>query len=153
LRRPAPGTIVRVSVSEHGFVYAVLLRTPFVRFFEQQHVGASPNVAELQNAKILFEVAMGDSAIRDGRWPVVGVMPVDESYRPAEFVQDEKGCEIVDAAGRRAATVEECMGLERASIWQPEHIESRLADHFAGRPNVHVQEGRLRMPGERPWPW
>ena len=39
----------------------------------------------------------------------------------------------------RLAIAEECVGLERAAVWEPEHVEDRLRDHFAGRSNRWVE--------------
>ena len=44
----------------------------------------------------------------------------------------------------RPATREQCLGLERAAVWEPENIESRLADHYAGRPNAWADSLRLQ---------
>jgi hypothetical protein len=38
-----------------------------------------------------------------------------------------------------AATRQECLGLERAAVWEPEHVEDRLRDHYAGVTNKWVE--------------
>jgi len=43
----------------------------------------------------------------------------------------------------RPASREECAGLEAAAVWEPEHVEDRLRDHFAGRPNKWVESLRI----------
>jgi hypothetical protein len=37
-------------------------------------------------------------------------------------------------------------GLEKAAIWAPEHVEDRIADHFAARPNKWLKS--LALQGE-----
>jgi len=44
----------------------------------------------------------------------------------------------------RQASRAECEGLERCAVWEPEHVEDRLRDHFAGKPNVWVESLRLK---------
>jgi hypothetical protein len=35
-------------------------------------------------------------------------------------------------------------GLEKAAVWDPEHVEDRIQDHFAGRPNIWLKSLQLR---------
>lgn len=41
------------------------------------------------------------------------------------------------------ATKEECSGLERSAVWEPEHVEDRLIDHFENRPNKWVESLKI----------
>jgi hypothetical protein len=43
----------------------------------------------------------------------------------------------------RPAKRKECVGLECCAVWDPEHVEDRLKDHFAGIPNKWVQSMAL----------
>ncbi|GGM57342.1 hypothetical protein GCM10011608_47820 [Micromonospora sonchi] len=40
---------------------------------------------------------------------------------------------------RPAGPAEDCVGLERAAVWDAAHIEERLRDQHAGRPNPHLE--------------
>jgi hypothetical protein len=61
-------------------------------------------------------------------------------------VADFRQCTIFDTSGNsRAATPEECIGIERASVWDTHHIEERLLDTFMGRPNVAEMHSRVRL--------
>ena len=54
--------------------------------------------------------------------------------RFTQELADFRKCTIFDSAGReRPATPEECVGLERAEVWEIQHIEDRLLDTFEGR--------------------
>ena len=35
----------------------------------------------------------------------------------------------------KVRTKEDCVGLERASLWQADQMEERLQDHFTGKKN------------------
>jgi hypothetical protein len=43
------------------------------------------------------------------------------------------------------ATLAECSGLERAAVWDPEHVVDRLRDHAAGRPNQWVESLKINI--------
>lgn len=45
--------------------------------------------------------------------------------------------------GEEPASRQELEGLEVAAVWDPEHVEDRLRDHFSGRPNKWVESIRL----------
>jgi hypothetical protein len=57
-------------------------------------------------------------------------------------------CEIIDEAfNARPAAPEECVGLEGVAVWDPTHVEDRLRDHYAGRPNAHLAYMKVKLPG------
>ncbi len=61
---------------------------------------------------------------------------------PPKFIQDpfdKKIFSLYENGVIRPATREQCLGLERASVWEPEHVEDRLRAHYAGNLN-HVVE-------------
>jgi hypothetical protein len=39
---------------------------------------------------------------------------------------------------------EDCVGLERAAVWEPEHIEDRLRDHFNGIKNIWEESLKIK---------
>ncbi len=45
----------------------------------------------------------------------------------------------------RPATTGECIGLEAAAVWEAEHVEDRLRDHFAGQLNKWVEQLRAKI--------
>jgi hypothetical protein len=56
-------------------------------------------------------------------------------------------CVIVDADGNeRKVPPAECVGLERSAVWSAENVESRLEDHYGGRPNGTVERMRVMLP-------
>jgi len=44
----------------------------------------------------------------------------------------------------RKGTRKESQGLEAAAVWEPEHIEDRLRDHFDGKPNKWLESLRIK---------
>ena len=57
-----------------------------------------------------------------------------------------RDCLIFDTAGNeRRAEPQECLGLERASVWEEVGVEERLLDTFMGRPNDSVEHLKVRL--------
>ncbi|RYZ25885.1 MAG: hypothetical protein EOO10_17075 [Chitinophagaceae bacterium] len=95
---------------------------------------------------MLFIVTIYSSVIPSGRWPRVGKADVKQQLKALrlKFIQDPLNLasfELYDpnTGDIRKATRQECVGLERSSVWAAEHVESRIGDHFAGKENVWVQ--------------
>lgn len=109
----------------------------------------SVNPTDLDGYSVAFRVPVMDSAFkRGGRWRVIGRHPLrdDESPDTRRFKQDAITGELSiywedSVRGtwhEEPATLEECADLERSAVWNANHIEDRLRDHFAGRPNIWV---------------
>lgn len=92
---------------------------------------------------VLFYAAVMDYALKRGRWAVVGNLPLppDLVYAPPRFIQDpirKNSFSIYEKGEIRAATKQECIGLERAAVWSPEQVEERIRDHYEGNRNKWV---------------
>jgi hypothetical protein len=99
----------------------------------------------------LFISAVHKSAYSTERWGSVllklpkAVLP----EIPCFFRQDPlnpENCEIFNTQGEtRSASPSECAGIERSAVWSAEHVESRLTDSYAGRPNAFVESLRVKV--------
>ncbi len=49
------------------------------------------------------------------------------------------------AGNERRAEPRECIGLERASVWEEVGVEERLLDTFRGRPNATAERHKVRL--------
>jgi len=85
------------------------------------------------------------------KWEIVGKVEVHESVNelPSFFIWDQiaKKYEIYNYEGDYKpipSNYEECKDLECAASWDSMHIESRLEDFFAGRPNKWLEDTRPR---------
>jgi len=88
-------------------------------------------------------------AVKRGRWAVVGHIALDEALMnpPPFFMQDalrKDSFSLYQKGQIRPATKSECVGLERAAVWDPTHVEDRLRDHYAGRKNKWVESLKIR---------
>jgi hypothetical protein len=127
-----------------SYVFCIALPEADFVFFD--HRSSTPEAPrDLLKLPQLFRVSVHKSAWNKGRWLRVGVLEVPEDLlQPVpRFMRDALKTDqysIYLNGNVRPASRNECLGLERASVWEPEHVESRLSDHYAGKPNVWVQQ-------------
>jgi hypothetical protein len=94
----------------------------------------------------LFVVLVTRAAYSTGRWgrplrllPENEIIPIPKFF--SQGVINKFDCKIIDPVAHRKVTANpsECIGLEREAVWSPEHIESRILDTYAGRPNIYAE--------------
>lgn len=146
-----PGAVLRVRLEDGTHTYARMLsHSPYLAVYDARRSDDDVDVEQIVRSPVLFVVAVSAAAYRSGRWERVGWVPLLAAavVVPEFFLQDifdPQQCQVVDHLGRaRAATPEECVGLERAAVWAAEHIEERVRDHYQNRPNAHLEAMKLR---------
>jgi hypothetical protein len=146
--RFTPGAVLRLPLPDGKPAYAVMLATfPYLAFYADD-----PGLAEghAPAGEPIFTVAVQRKAYSTDGWGKVAFRLPPESLPPIPpfFRQDAmrpEQCEIVDASGgSRPATPAECAGLERSAVWGAVHVESRIRDHLAGRPNAFAESMKLK---------
>jgi hypothetical protein len=150
-QRFEPGAVLRVDLDEATHTYARMLsHPPYLAVYDARSGDDDVAVEVIVGRPVLFVVAVAYAAWRSGRWRQVGVIPLAAADVPIpEFfgqdIGDPRQCQVVDHLGReRAATPEECVGLERSAVWAAEHVEERIRDHYQGRPNAYLESMKLR---------
>lgn len=142
------GAIVKVPFEGTRHTYARLLTSPVIAFYDAATDIGLP-LDDILPRPILFRIAVMKHAITSGRWTVVGVKPLEPSLQEATifFRQDATNPDHLffhQEGHESPATREDCLKLERAAVWEPEHVEERLADYYAGRINQWVELLRLK---------
>lgn len=141
-QRRIVGAVLKVPLDGQWHSYAWTLPEADFAFFDLRTKSDAP-VEEVVRNPIAFRVAVHKSAWVTGRWPRVGkASPPPAILAPVPtFIRDAiDGRFSIYLLGEiRRATREECLGLERCAVWDPEHIEDRLRDHFNGVPNKWVE--------------
>ena len=133
------GAIAQVPLGDYH-TYAWMLKKFEWAFLDARSTTAMP-VAEVATRPVLFRLWVMRSAYGSGRWLKVGTAAVpEELMRPVgRFVYDmiskQFGITLDGGASRRPATADECKSLECAAVWNAQHVEDRLRDHYAGVPN------------------
>ena len=132
------GSIIKVPLNEDYHTYARILPGTSFAFYDHRTTDEIEDLTKIISSPILFIISVQNYAITRGRWLKIGKIPLEESLlkEPPRFVQDALNpeiFEIVENGNRRKATIEECMGLERLSVWQPAAVEKRLIEHYNGK--------------------
>jgi len=149
-QRRKSGDIVKVPIDSNWHTYARVLNEPLIAFYDARtNRDLSPE--EIVTRPILFTLWVMNRAITSGRWKRVAHISPDPALlkEPAFFKQDTLNplsYSIYRAGQEIQATKEECRGLERAAVWDAEHVEDRLRDHYLGQPNKWVESLKLQIP-------
>jgi hypothetical protein len=144
------GAIIRISLGNGDFAFGQILDKANFAFFALKTKSEDPDINIIVSRPILFIVAVYDRAVTSGRWKKIGKLAIDESLLklPNKFIQDSHTgkFEIYDAntGETRSSTRDEVQDLECAAVWEPEHVESRLRDHYDGKENVWVNQLKLQ---------
>lgn len=153
-RKKKPGTIVLIDLGEGYQVYARELQHPFEAVYDTRTIDPM-EPEQIINRPSLFIVAVFDKAFR--RWQKVGyaLLRPNELTVPDRFIQDvinPEDCRIIDVSGEeRPATIEECVGLEAAAIWDSDEVEDRVRDHYADRKNVWLESLKVKRLDDEPY--
>jgi hypothetical protein len=145
----SPGAVLRIQLADGSFGYGRLRAFPFVAFYDFHTKERVSDLNEITSKSILFTLAVHES-VQD-TWEIIGEMPLEESLKQpvVQFMQDVidyRKCWIVDSEGNEGpARPEECLGLERAAVWEAQHVEKRLLDTFMDRPNRSVEGAKVRF--------
>ena len=133
------GNIVEIDLGG-TWAYGQAITYPLMGFYPAREKRLS-DLASLKKEDFAFRIWVMKYAIGKNGWPIVGRLEVtsDEKAEPWFFKKDLVSGKLTryrDSTGKEiAATLAECAALECAAVWDPKHVESRLADQFAGRPN------------------
>jgi hypothetical protein len=148
-QRPDPGLFVRIPLADGSFGYGRVLEAPYMAFYKYRTPQPDSDLNRIASQPVLFTLAVNRAALKS--WEALGRKPLEEQLtRPiVQFTQDilnPADCTIFDTVGNeRAATPEECVGLESAAVWEQHHVEARLLDTFMGRPNDVAERMKVRL--------
>jgi hypothetical protein len=145
---------VEIDLHDGAKAYGRVLEEPLVAFYATRTLDgeATPSLAEIAGWPVAFKIWVMNYAVTKGRWKVIGTLPLspDLQAKPDFFKRDVMSGRLTihdDNAPphyERPATLAECEHLECAAVWEPEHVEDRLRDYFAGRSNRWVESLRIK---------
>jgi hypothetical protein len=143
------GAYWAIPMPDNSFGFCRLLTFPYAEFVEINAREALVGSAELDSSAVLFAIAIHKSSLR--RWIPTKVqtqLPVTDKL-PTVFMQDvtnPEQCAIRDPDGNtRVARPDECVGLERAAVWEAPAVEARLWDALCGRPSARAESLRVKV--------
>lgn len=137
---------------QNGYhTYGRILENGCYAFYDGLERKEINDLQDLAKRKILFIIAVYNSAINSGRWIKIGKLPLDDELKnlPLNFIKDALDPEYFKIYNPntgiiRPAEKMECSGLECAAVWEAEHVEERILDHYAGKPNKWVESLKLK---------
>ena len=144
-QRRIPGSILEIQLEDKSLSYAQVLKMG-VAFFDLNAKDSLTDLNIIPEKPVLFIIEIYDHIITKGRWKIVGNLPIrpDLINPPLKFIQHQLNpdkFELYDpiSGDSYPATRDECIGLERAAVWEAEHVEERLIDHYNNRENIWVK--------------
>ncbi|HEX5749898.1 MAG TPA: Imm26 family immunity protein [Archangium sp.] len=148
-RKHTTGAFFRIALADGSFGYARLLEPPYMAFYDYRTTIPDSDLDRISSSPVLFRIAVRHLALNE--WEVLGHRALEAPLTEpvVQFMQDLGDfhrCTIFDTAGNeRAAEPRECVGLERAAVWERDSVEGRLLDAFLGRPNADVEHLEVRL--------
>jgi hypothetical protein len=145
------GDILKIDLGDGVHSYGQVAEEPLVVFFDGAFSEALPP-EQATALPVLFRIWVHNDAVKTGIWEVIGNLPLapENAVEPFFYKQDAitgtlslYHSSFADRGWERPASATECDGLECAAVWDPEHVEDRLRDHYAGQPNRWLE--RLRI--------
>jgi len=143
------GVFVRIALADGSFGYGRLLESPYAAFYNHRTTSPDSELDRIASKPILFRIAVRHLAL--DAWEFIGQRALEEHLTQpvVQFMQDLgnfRRCTLFDTAGNeRAAEPQECVGLERAAVWEQSSVEQRLLDAFQGRPNADEEHLKVRL--------
>ncbi|RYD84146.1 MAG: hypothetical protein EOP84_06330 [Verrucomicrobiaceae bacterium] len=136
------GNVFEVALPGPGFAYGMVIDSPLAAFFDFRFA-QRPSIADILSHPVAFRIWVMRSCFGKTGWPVIGSTSVPDALtKTPDFYKFDcisRSFSLYRGQLEEPATREQCLGLERAAVWSAAHVESRLNDHFAGRPNQWVQ--------------
>lgn len=155
------GAIVKIQLSKNKTVFGRLLPGlssmvsvyDFVITENQPH----PSLEEIVSKPIIFTCGFFRTIITKGIYEIIGYKELTEaevkSITPlfTQDLVDIDDCIIFwPQGGERKATPEECVGLERSSVWDEQGIRNRIEDYYQGKKNFHVELDKVILSKDDP---
>lgn len=144
-----PGTFFRIPLGDGSSGYGRLLESSYTAFYKHRTSEPDLDLDRIASKPVLFKTAVRQLAWY--AWDVIGWRELEEHLtqplvRFTQDVGDFRQCTIFDTAGNeRAAEPQECVGIERAVVWEQQAIEERLLDALMGRPNADEERLKVRL--------
>jgi hypothetical protein len=144
------GDFLRIPLSNGTFAYGRVIDDTYAAFYDYSTSEPEADLDVIQSKPVMFRIAVRRRPGKD-KWEVIGRRDLEaELARPVvQFTQDLANpakCVIFDSAGyERAATPQECVGIEKAAVWDADNVERRLLAHVLGLPDDQSERLKVRL--------
>lgn len=141
------GAILEINIEKSYYTYAQILGKANYAFFDYKSKEHLNDFKTLLDKPVLFITAVYDDVITQGHWLKVANLELREDLQeiPMQFIQDAlhpDRFEIYNpnTADTKKATKSQVKGLERAAVWEANHIEDRIRDYYNGVPCIWLED-------------
>lgn len=146
------GAVLEINIENQYYVYSQILSKGLgYAFFDFKTKEKLKDLNILQNSQVLFIVMVYSDIITKGVWLKVGKLPIrnDLLVLPMKYIQDNLNPDKFELYNPNTgeinkATREECEGLECAAVWEANHVEDRIRDHYLGVPNIWLESLKIK---------
>ncbi|WP_088184356.1 immunity 26/phosphotriesterase HocA family protein [Sphingobium sp. Z007] len=151
--RRREGDLLAIDLEDGRRSYAHVAAEPLIVFFEGCFTDNLTS-EEIGGLPILCRLWVANHAITKGRWSIVGraALAPENQEEPFFYKQDAitgrlslYHSSFAQTNWERAASLAECEALECAAVWEPEHVEDRLRNHYDGKPNKWTESLEINV--------
>ncbi|MCJ8056564.1 immunity 26/phosphotriesterase HocA family protein [Shinella curvata] len=147
------GDILQIDLGDSQHCYAQVAGEPVIVFFDGIFT-ETISMEDIPRLPVAFRLAVSNYAVTRGVWPVIGSRPLtpENAEEPFFYKQDNRDRLFLYHSSfaaqnyERPASLADCIGLECAAVWDPEHVVDRLRDHALGQPNRWVEILKIKIP-------
>lgn len=141
------GSILEINIDNQYYAYAQILDKSEYAIFDYKSEKQLKDLSILESKPILFMVGVYDNVVTKGHWLKVGKLEIRESLKvlPMQFIQDALHPNRFEfynpnTGESTPATKEGIKNLERAAVWEANHVEDRIRDYYNGVPCIWLKE-------------
>jgi hypothetical protein len=140
-QRRVVGAFLKIILPDGKYCYGRILEKANYAFYDMITEDGDVDLMQITKHKILFIIAVYNDAVTSGRWIKIGKLPLEPELQilPLKFIQDKLNPEHFEfydpnTGSIKTATRQDCMGLERAAVWEPYHVEERIVNYLMMNP-------------------
>jgi len=157
---PRVGSFIEISLGKNLNAYARVIGKNLFSFYKIEHVDGAKSKDEvveiIRNSDPIFSIYIHKNAFGGDNWRIIGHLPLEQktlNNMPVFFRQDivnKDTCWLITVNlgpdYKKPLAKEECINMEREASWDNiEHIEERLRDYLANKPNIWVERLRVKL--------
>jgi hypothetical protein len=142
-QKETPGAILKIAFDQPWHTYGRMLRFGDVAVYDCRTTEDVADMDYIIQQPIIFKGIVNEGAVKYGRWPIIGTLPLEDALRHSKYFLEEIGdpnsFKLIQNGGisfghPRSAIV----GLTFGGIWDAMHVEEILRDYYTGRKNISL---------------
>lgn len=143
-QKEIPGGIIKINFEESYHTYGRILNYGDIALYDSKTDQEIEDLNEILRHPIIYRMIVNERAVKYGRWPIIGVVPLEKELQNSKYYLEEIGhpdlCKIIENGEVRYNVPKtEGAGLEVGAVWDAVHVEEFLRDFYAGRENIGLK--------------